>query len=191
MVTRSGSQRTVIGLALVAIVAASLAAAPGPDGMLGALLGVLMWAIAVNDFDHYTIPDELTAAAVALALIRAATVGPDAGWDQVLWVMLKAVASALPLLALMVAYRWWRGRDGIGLGDVKLATAAGAWLDLATVFAMIELAALAALATYLLTAAMHGRAFRSTAMMPFGLFIAPAIWLGWLAEALMSRHFAL
>ena len=48
----------------------------------------------------------------------------------------------------MAGYRRWRGRDGLGLGDVKLAAVAGSWLGLATVFAVVELAALSALGAY-------------------------------------------
>ena len=38
-------------------------------------------------------------------------------------------------LWLMAGYRWWRGLDELGLGDIKLAAAAGAWLGLVTLFA--------------------------------------------------------
>jgi leader peptidase (prepilin peptidase)/N-methyltransferase len=30
------------------------------------------------------------------------------------------------------------------------------------------------------------RLLRATALLPFGLFLAPAIWLGWLAEAQLN-----
>ena len=92
------------------MVIASLVAAPGPDGLLGAFLAALMLAIAVSDFRRYIIPNELTAAAAALALLRAAAIGPDAGWEAVLWAAGRALAVALPFLALMAAYRRWRGR---------------------------------------------------------------------------------
>ena len=39
-----------------------------------------MLAIAVTDARRYIIPNELTGAALALALLRAGTVGPEAGW---------------------------------------------------------------------------------------------------------------
>ena len=68
-----------------------------------------------------------------------------------LWAAVRALAIALPLLALMIGYRRWRGRDGLGLGDVKLAAVAGAWLGFVTIFAVIELAALSALGAYLLS----------------------------------------
>jgi leader peptidase (prepilin peptidase) / N-methyltransferase len=172
----------LLSLLLLMVVAASLAASPGPDGLLGAFLGALMLAVAVSDFRRYIIPNELTAAAAALALLRAGTIAPDAGWEAVLWAAGSALAVSLPFLALMAGYRWWRGRDGLGLGDVKLAGVAGAWLGLITVFAVVELATLAALGAYFVAGAFHRRPLKATAMMPFGVFLAPAIWLGWLAE---------
>lgn len=172
---------------LLGSVAVSLAAAPGPNGLLGAFLATLMLAIAITDFRRYIIPNELTVAALVLALLRAWTIGPEAGLDALLWAAGRALAIALPFLALMAGYRWWRGRDGLGLGDVKLAAVAGAWLSIATVFAVVELATLSALGAYLLAAAIRRRPLKATALLPFGLFLAPAIWLGWLAEALLNQ----
>ena len=177
----------LLATALLATVATSLAAAPGPDGLLGAFLGALMLAIAVSDFRRYIIPNELTAAAAALALLRAGTLGPDAGWEAVLWAAARALVVVLPLLALMAGYRWWRGRDGLGLGDVKLAAVAGAWLGFVTLFAVVELAALAAIGSYVVAGVIRRRPLKGTAFLPFGLFLAPAIWLGWLAEAMLDR----
>jgi leader peptidase (prepilin peptidase)/N-methyltransferase len=179
-------RQTLPSLALPAVAILSLIAAPGAEGLWGAFLGTLMLAIATRDFDRYVIPNELTASAAALALVRALTTGPDAGWLNLLWAAGRGSAVALPLLTLMVAYRWWRGRDGLGMGDVKLAGVAGAWLGLTTVFAVIEVATLSALAAYFIHGTLRRRPLKSTAFLPFGLFLAPAIWLGWLAETIMG-----
>jgi leader peptidase (prepilin peptidase)/N-methyltransferase len=184
---RSTARQALLGLTLLAVVAASLVLAPGLDGVLGAFLAALVLAIAASDFRRYIIPNELTGAALGLALLRAATIGPEAGWDGLLWAAGRALAIALPFLALMMGYRWWRGRDGLGLGDIKLAGVAGAWLGFVTVFAVVELATLAALGAYFLTGAIRKRQFKATAILPYGVFLAPAIWLGWLAEALLNR----
>jgi len=150
-------------------------------------LGALMLAIAVTDpRRRYLIPNELTGAAAALALFAPAAIGPDAGAAALLWAVGRALIIALPLLGLMAGYRALRGRDGLGLGDVKLAAVAGLWLGLPALFAAIELAALAAIGAYLLNAALKRRRLTSTAFLPFGLFLAPAIWLGWLMEALLN-----
>ena len=178
--------QSFLSLTLLAAVCASLVASPGPDGVFGAFLGLLMSAIAVVDSHRYIIPNELTAAAFALALLRAGTVGPDAGWYGVLEAALRAVAITVPLLALMIGYRRWRGRDGLGLGDIKLAAVAGAWLGWATIFAVIELATLSALGAYFVNARLRNRPLKATEFLPFGLFLAPAIWIGWLVEALLG-----
>jgi leader peptidase (prepilin peptidase) / N-methyltransferase len=186
-VTTQPVRHAILGLVLLAVVAGSLLASPGPDGVFGALLAGLMLAITAIDSRRYIIPNELTGAAVALALLRAGLVGPEAGWPAVVLAALRAIAVTLPLLLLMAAYRRWRGRDGLGLGDVKLAAVAGAWLGFVTIFAVIELAALSALVAYAVNAWLRKRPLRATAFLPFGAFLAPAIWLGWLAEALLSR----
>jgi leader peptidase (prepilin peptidase)/N-methyltransferase len=153
---------------------------------LGAFLSVLMLAIALTDAHRYTIPNQLTGAAVALALVRAGAVGADAGWQPLAWTALGGAATAVPFLALMIGYRRWRGRDGIGLGDVKLAAVAGVWLNFVTIFVVIELAALSALGAYFVSGYLRDRPPSATALLPFGLFLAPAIWIGWLVEAMLG-----
>jgi leader peptidase (prepilin peptidase)/N-methyltransferase len=171
-----------LAILLLLGVLASLVAAPGVEGLYGAFLAALMLATAANDARHYRIPNELTGAAFALALLRAGAFVPDIAAEALLWPLIRATATGLPLLLLMVLYRRWRGRDGLGLGDVKLAAVCGAWLELATVVAVIELAALFAIGAYLANAALQRKPLRATAYLPFGLFLAPAIWIGWLGE---------
>lgn len=178
-----------LSIALLLGVFASLVTAPGAEGLYGAVLAALMVAIAANDARHYLIPNELTAAAFALALLRAGASVPDIGLEALLWPVARAAAVAVPLLLLMAFYRRWRGRDGLGMGDVKLGAVCGAWLDLATVVAVIELAALAAIAAYLANAALRGKQVRGTAFLPFGLFLAPSIWIGWLGETWYATWF--
>jgi leader peptidase (prepilin peptidase) / N-methyltransferase len=190
MISASGAHRSsrqiVLSLVLLSAVGASLIAAPGPEGLSGAFLAALMLAVAIVDSDRYIIPNELIAAALVLALLRAATLGPDADWRAAIWAAGRAVSVALPFLALMAGYRRWRGRDGLGLGDVKLAAVAGAWLGLVAIFAAIELATLSALGAYLVNAYLRKRPLKASAFVPFGLFLAPAVWIGWLIEVLLG-----
>jgi len=185
VIVQSTGRQALLGLMLLAVVGVSLAAAPGLDGVLGAFLGALMLAIAASDFRRYIIPNELTGAALALALFRAGAVGPEAGWEALIWAAGRGLAIALPFLALMTGYRWWRGRDGLGLGDIKLAAVAGVWLSFVTVFAVVELATLSALGAYFVSGYLRKRPLKATARLPFGLFLAPAIWIGWLVEAML------
>jgi leader peptidase (prepilin peptidase) / N-methyltransferase len=169
-------------------VGASLYVEPNLRGAFGAALALTMLAIAVSDFRHFIVPNALTGPAFLLGLIAAALFD-DAPWAQaVLLSLLRAAATALPFLALMLAYEWWRGRPGLGLGDVKLAAVAGAWLDWITIVGVIEVAALAALAAFAVWRYVLRRPVAATTPLPFGLFLAPAIWCGWLAEAVLPLY---
>ncbi len=164
-------------------VAASLAAVPGLRGLIGAALALLMAAIAVIDARHFIIPNPLNAAAFVLGLVYAAVLAPGAMAEAVLVATLRAAVLALAFLTIRVVYRQLRGRDGLGLGDIKLAAVAGAWLDWLTLPIAVQIAALAALSIYLLRSLVLKRPLRATGRLPFGLFFAPAIWLCWLLEA--------
>jgi leader peptidase (prepilin peptidase) / N-methyltransferase len=176
----------LLGFISMTSVLVSLVAAPGVDGVFGAILAALMIGIAAIDADRYIIPDELTASAVILALLRVSLPALDGDWLAGLSAAARAAAITVPFWLLMIGYRYWRGRDGIGLGDVKLVAVAGVWLGWTTIFIVIELAALCALGAYVFAAAVRQRPLRATAFLPFGLFLAPAIWIGWLVEAMSN-----
>ena len=167
---------------------ASLALSPNVLGAFGAALALLMLAIAISDLRHFIVPNVLTAAAFALALIFAVMFDDVPPAEAVLLALLRAAATALPLLALMLGYEWWRGRPGLGMGDVKLAAVAGAWLDWLTIVIAIEVAALTALAAYAVWRFVLRRPIAATTPMPFGVFLAPAIWGGWIAETMLSQN---
>ena len=51
----------------------------------------------------------------------------------------------------------------------------------------IQIAAFTALTFFLLRSLVGGRPIRTTGRLPFGLFLAPAIWTCWLLEAMLLR----
>ncbi|HWS07100.1 MAG TPA: A24 family peptidase [Xanthobacteraceae bacterium] len=180
----------VLVIVLIGTLAVGLSFAASPDwrGVFGSALALQMLAIAVSDIRHFIVPDILSASAFILGLIFAGLFDDAPLAEAILTCLLRAAAAALPLLALMLLYEWWRGRPGLGLGDVKLAAVAGAWLDWITIVAAIEVAALAALAAYGVWRYVLRRPIVATTPLPFGLFLAPAIWAGWLAEAALARY---
>jgi leader peptidase (prepilin peptidase) / N-methyltransferase len=180
----------VLLIGLIGALAVGLSFATSPDwrGLFGAALALLMLAIAVSDIRHFIIPDALSASAFILGLIFAGLFNDAPLAEVILTCLFRAAAAALPLLALMLLYEWWRGRPGLGLGDVKLAAVAGAWLDWFTIVAVIEVATLAALAAYGVWRFVLRRPIAATTPLPFGLFLAPAIWAGWLTEAALARY---
>jgi leader peptidase (prepilin peptidase)/N-methyltransferase len=173
----------ILAYAIICAAAAlSIVVAPDLRGVLGAALALLMGAIAVSDRRHFTIPNVATAPALVLALVHSVMRDPAPYIEPMIFAALRALALALMFFALREIHRRWRGREGIGLGDVKLAGVAGAWLDWPTIPLAIEVAAVAALGAYVLGRFTAGRPISATNRVPFGLFLAPAIWLGWLYE---------
>ena len=186
LANRVSRAHAIAGLVAAAAMAVSLASAPGTIGLLGAGLALVMLTIALVDWRSFIIPDGLNLVAFALALVHAAALVPEAMPWAMAWAIAMAIVRgamlALMFLAIRHGYARMRGRQGLGLGDVKLAFVAGAWLDWLVIPIAIELAALAALAVYLLRQRVLGHALSRTSRMPFGAFLAPAIWLGWMLE---------
>jgi leader peptidase (prepilin peptidase)/N-methyltransferase len=168
--------------ALCGAMLTSLLVAPGLDGLLGGFLSAIVIAIALVDARRYLIPNELTAAILALALLRAGTSPSVAEFHPVLSALARGAITTVVFFLLSVLYRYLRGREGFGLGDVKLLGAAAVWLDWPALLIAIEGATLAALATYLLRQWIYKKPMKGTAILPFGAFLAPFIWVGWLVE---------
>jgi leader peptidase (prepilin peptidase)/N-methyltransferase len=186
------AMRTVETIAVTAAgacaIVASLALVPGARGVAGAGLALLMFAIAAVDMRRFIIPDELTVLALALGLVHAGIDDVDPLAQALAWSLLRGAVVGLGFLAIATLYRRLRGRDGIGLGDVKLAGVAGVWLDWSIIPIAVEIAALAALGTYLVRHLCLRRVVSRTTRLPFGLFLAPAIWIGWFLEAALLLY---
>ncbi|MCP4618164.1 MAG: prepilin peptidase [Bradyrhizobium sp.] len=178
----------IAAVAALGATAVSVYAAPGAAGAMGAGLGVIMLAIAVIDARHFIIPDPLNAAALALGLAQAALMNAQDRWVGLADASLRAAVLAALFLILRAGYARLRGWDGIGLGDVKLAAVAGVWLDWVVMPLAIEIAALSALGAYAIHHLLRRRAMRANARLPFGLFFAPAIWIGWLLQTTWFAH---
>ena len=99
--------------------------APGAIGFFGAGLALVMLAIAIIDWRHFIIPDWLNVAGGLLALMHAAALDPEAMLHGVAIAIVRGTLLALIFLAIRSGYARLRGRQGLGLGDVKLAFVAG------------------------------------------------------------------
>src|SRR6266516_7743378 len=134
------------GAAAVGAVAASVLAVPGLPGLFGGALALVMIAIAVVDARSFIIPDKLVVVALALGFLDASAAQSDAAFAALIGAALRGLALALAFWGLRAAYLRLRGREGIGLGDVKLAAVAGVWLEWLAITFAVEIAALTALA---------------------------------------------
>ena len=177
--------RIAFGGAAAAAALASVVVEPSAPGILGAALALLMGAIALHDARRFVIPNVLNAAAFVLGLAHAVALDPGAAMEQVAWAVARAAVAGGVFLAIKLGYRWVRGREGLGMGDVKLAGVAGAWLDWFAILVAVELAVLAALGMHLARLAVRKRPLRAAGALPFGLYLAPAIWVAWLVQTMM------
>ena len=184
---RSAHVITFAGVAAATGVVGSMIFVPDSRGLWGAGLAVLMVAIAAVDARRFIIPDELTAAALVLGLAYAVVQDPDMWLEALAWSLARGAAPALVFMGVRIGYRWWRDHEGIGLGDVKLAAVGGVWLDWPAIPIAVDIAAVAALGAYLIMF-LRRRVIRRTTRLPFGLFLAPAIWLAWIAETTLLLY---
>jgi leader peptidase (prepilin peptidase)/N-methyltransferase len=183
MVQRSVQTNIYVILSALGAVAISLTVAPGLNGAVGAALAVVMISIAVADARAYIIPDPLIVAGIALAMVHVLISSSYPPIDALVFAAARGLLLALLFYALRVGYRRLRGRHGLGLGDVKLAGIAGAMLDWIAIPIVIEIAALSALGYYGFQYFFRKQPVHAYTRLPFGLFLAPAIWSGWLLQA--------
>jgi leader peptidase (prepilin peptidase)/N-methyltransferase len=162
----------------------SLAMLPFPLAAFAAALGALAVLIAVVDLDRFIIPDSAVLAMLVLGLTLA-TVEGSGNWAAAITdAGLRALATGGALYLLRAAYRWRTGIDGLGLGDVKLAAAAGPWLMWPTIPFAVAVAAVAALLTTCLRAMASRERIHLKQELPFGAFLAPAVWISLMIERL-------
>jgi leader peptidase (prepilin peptidase)/N-methyltransferase len=149
---------------------------PLPIAIASSLLGALMVAGAEVDARTYLLPDTVTWGAITLGILAAPALNPFEPWLSAGAAVVRAAGTALALVVLRWGYGWLRSREGLGLGDVKLAAAVGAWLPLASIPLCFALATCTALVTIML-ARLRGESIDATTKLPFGAFLCPALWL--------------
>jgi len=177
------------GLAIAVVSALTL---PASAALASIVLGVLMVAGADVDARTYLLPDEVTYGAVVCGIAAAAALTQGFGssfetsfqpWLAAGDAVLRAACVAGFLALLRWVYAHIREREGIGLGDVKLAAAVGAWLPFDTVPLCFGVAAGGALVA-VLVAHLRGDDVDRTMKLPFGAFLCPALWLTFYVSSL-------
>jgi leader peptidase (prepilin peptidase) / N-methyltransferase len=141
--------------------------------------------IAHDDWAHGIVPD-YPLLALGAAGVTFAFCDPDASYTSASETLqqLGARAAILGLFGYSVAliYRLTRGRDGLGLGDVKLMAAAGVWSPTLNGLYAITSASVAAMVLALAAQLWGGRSWTLKDSLPFAIFLAPAFWVFWLCE---------
>jgi len=98
-------EAATIVVAAIATAAASMIVVPGGRGLAGAGLACLMIAIAAVDARRFIIPDELTAAALALGLADAAIRHPDGIGEALALAALRGGIVTAAFFGLWALYR--------------------------------------------------------------------------------------
>jgi leader peptidase (prepilin peptidase)/N-methyltransferase len=167
-----------------AIAATSFLIFAWPVALASCLLGWTMLAIAIADARRFIVPDILSLPAIPAGLIVTWLLDDGAGHSLSLEHLGAAALGGALLYAIKELYFRWRQREGLGLGDVKLAAAAGAWTGLAGLGHVLLFASLLAIGYVLMLNARDLRSLGATTAIAFGVFLAPAIWFVWCANTL-------
>lgn len=143
--------------------------------------GAIVIAVVFTDLDHMIIPDQLVVAGVVAALLSEGIAFGAGQWQPVHLpglatplprVLLGGVLGGLVFVGIRAFSQLLFRREGMGLGDVKLAVAIGAMLGpgLALLSFGLAVAAGAVLGVFLILLRLR----RRMEYLPFGPFLAAA-----------------
>lgn len=150
------------------------------------VLAVALWMAAASDLARRIVPNACPAAVALAALARLA--GRVLRGRSVTGDLIGALAGTLVVLAVLLAsatlFARARGDPGVGGGDVKLLSAAGAWLGPVDALACVALSCVVALLGRLVTSLV--RRVRRLPAASAGMPLAPAIAVSTLALVLLG-----
>lgn len=172
----------LVELAAVGVAAWAAITVPPQVYIATCMLGWLLVALSAVDIRTQRLPDSLNLVLAATGLGVAAVLDGTRMADH----LLGAVAGFGSLVAIEIAYRRLRGRDGIGRGDAKLLGGTGAWTGIQGLAPCIFVAALSGIVLVLTIAATNRRPVSADTVISFGPFLAAGGWLTWLYGPLVS-----
>ena len=166
----------LVEVAAVGVAAWAAMTVPPQVYIATCVLGWLLVALSAVDIRTRRLPDSLNLVLAATGLAVAAVLDGTRLLDHVL----GAVAGFGSLVAIEIAYRRLRGRDGIGRGDAKLLGGIGAWTGFQGLAPCIFVAAVSGIVLVLTVSATKRKRVSSDTAIPFGPFLALSGWLTWL-----------
>lgn len=143
-------------------------------------LGWALLTLLATDMRYFLLPDLVTLPLIAAGVMAHLLLDPDAIGGYVIG---AAVGYAFVRL-LRFAYRRWRHREGMGLGDAKLLAAAGAWVSWEGLPSVLVMASLSALIV-VLAGSWRMRKLDPAQAIPFGVYLALGLWIVWLYGPLL------
>lgn len=147
------------------------------------ILSACLITLSVIDIRDYRLPDLLTLPLIAAGLAQAYWLhGGELGLRPSL---IGAAVGYSAFVALEIAYRALRGKEGLGRGDAKLLAAGGAWCGWAGLPFIVLIASGCGLVALLFPAI--AKKAQQEGALPFGPFLAFGIGCVWAAQQ-MSRY---
>ncbi|MGC1497774.1 MAG: A24 family peptidase [Sulfitobacter sp.] len=166
---------------LLALCAAVLAVIAGGDPAHVFLSALFLWVLiglAGADLLWFRLPDVLTATLAVVAVGLAVAPGGIGLYDA----MLGAFFGAGSFAVLRGGYFWLRGREGLGLGDVKLMVGLGAFSGPFDLPMLILLGAVLGLLIAVMDKLRNRSALKADGAIPFGTALCGAAGLLWLVN---------
>jgi leader peptidase (prepilin peptidase)/N-methyltransferase len=147
--------------------------------LAGLYLLAVLGAICAIDARYGIIPDSLVGALAMGGVFQIVVLGQA----EVSLRSLEAILTFAAACLFRAGYRWFRGHEGLGFGDVKFTTAAMFWVGTEGLPVMLLMSVLSALASLLILRAdgfdLHGKQAIS-----FGPHLAVGLWLTWIVGPL-------
>ena len=146
--------------------------------------GWAMLVLFVTDVRTLKLPNAVTLPLIPIGL--GVTYAFHGAYGELRDSVIGAIAGGAILFGTAMAYRLLRGRTGLGMGDVKLFSAAGAWLGWQALPLVMLGACLIVLAGAIVFRIARRLALNGRTMLPLGAGLAPAIYVIWLVKALAA-----
>ncbi|NQV94819.1 MAG: prepilin peptidase [Sphingomonadales bacterium] len=175
--TMIATDHMAIEIAAALIGGLALFAAPGFDGLAGAIFGWLLLTLAALDVKHHWLPDGLTMILAGSGLMAGLLFDFPTLQDR----LIGGIAGFAALAMIAALYKSIRKRDGLGGGDPKMLGAIGCWLG----WQALPLVLLGASLIGILVALswrLRGKSVTVDSMLPLGSLMAIAAFPLWLYQ---------
>ena len=149
-----------------------------------ALFCCLMLALAFIDLDYYLLPDKLTLPGIVAGLALQPWLPATTFLDAVIGTF---VGAGIVIL-LMNFWYWWRGEEGMGLGDVNMMALIGAFLGWQGVLVTLLLGALSGALVGIFLMVRGSLEMKSK--LPFGTFLGFAAIIALLAGERLTAYYS-
>ena len=140
----------------------------------GSYLVLLLAAVCAIDGRFGIIPDSLVLALAAGGALQLLLWGPADLW----WRGFEAALVFAAAWLFRAGYRWLRGYDGLGFGDVKFIAAGTLWIGAEGIPGLLLIAVLSALVSLLIMRS-QGHELHGKQVISFGPHLAVGLWWVW------------